>query len=127
MATNRVMEPGYQQTVVVTNPAAPVTGDPIRLGVLSGVALTDEGEGGNAATETSVDFGPGVWNLLVDDVGTGIAVGDAIYYHDTQTGTPLTSLNDAPTAADAFFGFALEVVAADATTVIKVLHLAGTV
>lgn len=123
MATNLVYkEPSL--SVVVTHPTTPTSGMPVRFGTLTGVALTDEGDGGNEATETSVDFTPGkTWDLSVDDnAGTGIAVGAKVYYHDTGTGTPATSLNNSSVAADAFFGYALEVVAANATTTIQVMH-----
>ena len=122
MATNLVQEPGYQLSVVVTNPAAPNSGDPVRFGSLTGMAITDEGDGGNAATETTVNFGPFVANFTVDDTsGSGIAVGAAIFYDDTGTGTGSVNLND-DSANGYFFGFALEAVANNATTEIEVYH-----
>jgi predicted RecA/RadA family phage recombinase len=124
MATNRVQADGLHTSVVVTHPTTPTSGLPVRFGVVSGVALTDEGEGGNIATETTVDFSPSVWEISVDDdAGTGITVGAKLWYHDTGTGTPATSVNNNPTGANAPFGIALEAVAANATTTIKVLHL----
>jgi predicted RecA/RadA family phage recombinase len=123
-ATNQIHKPGYQLSQVIDDPAAPNSGDPVRLGVLTGVALLDEGDGGAGATETVADFGPGVWDLSVDDnEGTGIAVGDTIYYHDSQTGSPATSLNNTAASMDAVFGVALEVVSANATTTINVQHI----
>jgi predicted RecA/RadA family phage recombinase len=122
MATNLVQEPGYQLSVVVTNPAAPDSGDPVRFGSLTGMALVDEGDGGNAATETTVNFGPFVANFTVDDTsGSGIAVGAAVFYDDTATGTPAVNLND-DSANGYFFGFALEAVGNNATTEIMVYH-----
>jgi predicted RecA/RadA family phage recombinase len=124
MATNIIFEPGYKQALVVTNPASPASGDPIRIGTLTGIAEVDEGDGGNVSTETSVNIGPFVAEFYVDDnVGGGIAVGDSIYYHDTATGTPSTHLNNDPSGADAFFGVAQEVVTANATTNIRVFHV----
>ena len=108
--------------VAASHPAAPQSGDPVRLGALAGIALTDEGEGGNAAAEATVDFRKQVWTLTVDDnEGTGIAPGDTLYYHDTQTGTPATSVNNTATAADAVFGTALGTLGANATGAIDVL------
>lgn len=122
MATNLVQEPGYQLSVIVTNPAAPDSGDPVRFGSLTGLAITDEGDGGNAATETTVNFGPFVANFTVDDTsGSGIAVGAAVFYDDTATGTPTVNLND-DSANGYFFGFALEAVGNNATTEIEVYH-----
>lgn len=102
--------------VVVTDPAAPNSGDPVRFGSLTGIALLDEGQGGLGATETMVDFG---WYVathpVTDIVGGGIAVGDVVYYDDgadrlenDTTGTP--------------YGIALAVVGAGATTAVNVLH-----
>jgi predicted RecA/RadA family phage recombinase len=122
MATNQVFKPGWQLSVVVSHPTTPTSGAPVRYGTLVGIALTDEGEGGNTATQTTVDFGPGIWDLTVDDnLGTGIAVGDALYYHDTGTGTGSVNVNNDPTGAQAFFGYAMETVSANATTEIQVM------
>lgn len=123
-ATNEVFKPGNNLVLVCSHPAAPASGDPVRIGKMTGVAVLNEGEGGVAATETVVDVGSGVYDILVDDNGgTGIAVGDPLFYHDTGTGTPATSVNNSPTAADAFFGYALEPVSANATTTIRVKHV----
>lgn len=126
MATNLVRDLHEWPVLPVacSHPAAPDSGDPVRFGTLTGVALTDEGDGGNAATDTTVYFGWGVFDLTVDDnEGTGIAVSDVIYYHDTGTGTGSVNLNNSATSNDAVFGIALETVSANATTLINVLHL----
>jgi len=102
--------------VVVTDPAVPSSGDPVRFGSLTGIALLNEGAGGVPATQTMVDFGWFVATIPVTDVvGGGIAVGDVVYYDDGAdrlendvTGTP--------------FGIALAVVGAGATTAVNVLH-----
>lgn len=123
MATNIVYDNASQLSLTVEHPTAPVSGIPVRLGPLTGVALTDEGDGGNAATKTTVMIGIFVADVLVDDdVGSGIAEGDEIYYQDTATGSPTTNLNNNSTTPEAFFGIALEAVGAAATTRIKVLH-----
>lgn len=123
MATNIVYEPAHKLAVVVTDPAAPDSGDPVRYGVQTGIALLDEGEGGAGATETIVHFGQFVAELYVDDTsGAGIAVGDPLFYDDTETGNPATNLND-DSVNGYFFGIALEAVEANATTKIKVLHV----
>ena len=128
MATNLVRDNGYVLPVVASDPAAPNSGDPVRFGSLVGVALADEGAGGAGSTETVVDFGRRVWDLSVDDnVGGGISVGDKLYYHDTQTGEPATSINNDPVDADAVVGEALEAVTAAATSTINVLVYGGVV
>jgi hypothetical protein len=123
MATNivRYTEPIYVIPRVCSHPSAPDSGDPVRYGKTCGIAMTDEGDGGYGATETGVLISGCVADLLVDDNGgSGIAAGDIIYYHDTGTGSPSTSLNNSSSGADAVFGIALEAVSANATTTINV-------
>lgn len=121
MATNIIREPGWNLPVVCSDPATPQTGDPVRFGELTGIALTDEGEGGNEATETTVYFGPCVVDVSVKGVdGSGnsaVAVGDTIYYVDADT--PKLSKK----ASGYFFGFAMEAVDAGATATINVLKV----
>jgi len=121
MAKNIVHEPGYKLAVVVTDPATPASGDPVRYGNLTGLAMTDEGEGGNIATETTVDFGPFVADLSVKAVdGSGdspVAVGDALWYVDADT--PKISKK----ATGYFYGFALEIIASGETDTINVMHV----
>lgn len=121
-ATNEIMRPGYQHAQIIDDPATPTSGIPVRVGSRTGIAMLDEGDGGAGATETVTYFGPGIFDLSVDDdLGSGIGIGDPLYYHDTQTGTPATSLNNKP-AGGYFFGWALETVSANATTTINVAH-----
>jgi hypothetical protein len=121
MAKNIVYESGYQQSVVCSDPATPVSGDPVRYGNLTGIALTDEGDGGNSATETTVNFGPFVAELSVKGVdGSGnsaVAVGDGLWYVDADT--PKLSKK----TAGYFYGFAMEVVGSGLTATIKVMHV----
>ena len=119
MATNEVFKPGWQLSVACSHPTTPASGDPVRYGSMTGIALTAEDADGN----TSVDFGPVVATLTVDDdLGSGIAVGDSLYYHDTATGSPAVRVNNNPTAGY-FFGVALATVSANATTSIRVKHV----
>jgi hypothetical protein len=123
MAKNRVRKDGWLLSVAASHPASPTSGAPVRYGTKTGVALTNKGAGGNASTNTSVDFGPSQWLLTVDDdLGTGIAVGDPIYYHDSGTGTGSVNLNNNASGANAYFGTADGVVTANATTAINVTH-----
>jgi len=102
--------------VIVTDPAAPDSGDPVRFGALTGIAVDDE----NATTGvTVVDFGLWVADIPVtDSVGGGIAVGDTLFYDDALDAV-------ANTASGAPFGIALEVVGIGATTTINVMHSMG--
>jgi len=118
MASNITRQPGWNLSVVVTNPTTPVTGDPVRYGERTGVALTDEGEGGNGATETTVYFGPLTGNFSVkgvDDSGnSAVSVGDTLYYVDADT--PKLSKK----ASGYFFGFAMATVTSGSTATIEI-------
>lgn len=117
MANNLVYKPGYQLSVPVTDPATPDSGDAVRFGSLTGVALTDKGDGGNVAANTTVDFGPGVWNLEVVAEAAAIAVGDALFYDDGIHGVNNDAVNGY------FFGFALGAIGNGETANINVLHV----
>ena len=123
MATNiiRYLQGHFALPVVCSDPTTPATGDPVRYGELTGVALTDEGGGGNGATYTTVEFGACVVDVSVKGVdGSGnsaVAVGDTIYYVDADT--PKLSKK----AAGYFFGFAMETVGSGSTATINVLKL----
>lgn len=123
MATNIIQEPGWNLSVPCTHPATPQSGDPVRYGELTGIALTDEGAGGNAATDTTVYFGPCVVDVsvkAVDDSGnSAVAVGDTIYYVDADT--PVLSKK----ASGYLFGFAQEAIGGGSTDTIRVIKVAG--
>ncbi len=120
MATNIVRDPSYIRSVVVSDPTTPTSGAPVRYGERTGVALTNEGEGGNGATETTVHFGSFSGNFSVKGIdGSGnsaVAVGDAIFYVDADT--PKLSKK----ASGYFFGFAEATVGAGSTATIEVTH-----
>lgn len=120
MASNIIYEPGWKIAVACSDPTTPTTGSPVRFGERTGIALTDEGEGGNAATETTVNFGPFVADLSVkavdDDGNSAVAVGDMIFYVDADT--PKLSKK----ASGYFFGFAQEAITSGSTDTINVSH-----
>lgn len=106
--------------VTVTHPTTPASGDPVRCGTtLTGVAIVDEGDGGNDAAQTSVDFGPGVWSMVVSGVASGgasaVALYDALYYVDATAPT----LSKDTTGV--LFGYALGTVASAASGTIDVM------
>lgn len=119
MSTNIVKEPGWRLSVVCSDPATPAAGDPVRYGELVGIAETDEGDGGNISTETSVYFGPCVVELSVKGVdGSGnsaVAVGDTLFYVDADT--PKISKK----ASGYFVGYANEAIDSGSTATIEVI------
>lgn len=72
MALNEVFK--VDQSISLPVPDGTKSGDPIRVGVLNGVAVVDEGTGGNAAGYTSVDLFGGHLFVLA-----GAGVGDPVY------------------------------------------------
>lgn len=121
MATNMTRDDIYRVPVVCSDPTTPTSGAPVRYGLLTGVALVDEGDGGNAATETTVDFGPREWDLSVkginDSGNSAVAKGDAIFYVDADT--PKLSKK----SSGYFFGIASETVGSGQTATIRVMHV----
>jgi hypothetical protein len=114
MATNIKYEPGWSLNLTCTKPDAPDSGDPVRIGNLTGIAIKDE----DTAGKTVVYTGPFVAEFSVkDNGGSGIAVGDTIWYHDDAT--PV--LDNVPTGGY-YYGIALEAVTAGQTATIQVYH-----
>ena len=112
------VQQGKQLNLACTDPAAPVSGDPVRIGQIVGVAVTNEGDGGNATGETTVAT-QGVFELSVkgvDGVGnSAVAIGDKLYYVDADT--PKLSKKN----TGVLFGKAIGAVNAGATATIPVL------
>ncbi len=104
--------------VACTHPSAPNSGDPVIFGAIPGVAVTDEGDGGNASTDTTVCTS-GIFKLSVKghngSANAAITAGALIYYKSTAT--PVLNLDNSGVA----FGYALEAVDSGATSTIKVL------
>lgn len=120
MATNitRYWSNPVGESVACSHPATPSANDPVRVGEQTGVALTDEGDGGNGATETTVLFGGFTATFSVKGIdGSGnsaVAVGDKIYYVDADT--PVLSKK----ATGRFFGYARGTVESAGTATIEV-------
>ncbi len=113
---NLVHKDGIELSVVCTDPTAPASGDPVRVGAMCGVALTAERADGT----TSVLFPHGsVVNLSVKGVqdagNVAVAVGDALFYVDADT--PKVSKK---VTGGTKIGYALAAVTSGATATIKV-------
>lgn len=118
MALNQEFTPGNRLSLPCTAPTTPASGDPVLIGQIPAIALTDEGAGGNAATHTSVQT-DGVWNLLAEGVTGGgnsaIAVGDILYYDAAAT----IKINKDVTNG-VRYGYALDTVSSAASGTIRV-------
>lgn len=110
MAKNFVQE-GRRLSLTVG--AGVKSGDPVVVGQIAGVALIDADSNNQATVDTQ-----GVYSLpvkAVDGAGdSAVAVGDAIYYVDTDT--PKLSKKN----SGVLFGYALEIIPAGQTATIKV-------
>lgn len=119
MATNRRYATGQHISVAVSHPATPSSGQPIRVGPLVGVAETNERADGT----TTVDFGPAVYALSVKGVAdtgnSAVAVGDQLYYVDSDVGTGTGFLSKKDTGR--YAGVALETVGSGSTATANVL------
>ena len=108
--------PAYLQSVAVSHPTTPASGDPVRCGDMTGVALTAERADGT----TSIDLGPFEATFSVKGVdisgNSAVALYDKIYYVDADT--PVLSKK----ASGRFFGYALETVGSGSTATIRVFH-----
>jgi predicted RecA/RadA family phage recombinase len=110
MATNIVHEHGDQLRVVCTAPASPSAGDPVLVGQIPGVALTDE----DASGYTTVKFN-GCATLDVKGETTtnaAVSVGDILYYD--------SGVINKDSSNGVRFGYALGAVESGATTSILV-------
>lgn len=108
MARNKRYERGVKIKYPV--PSGTESGDPVLIGQMPGVALTDRG----TDNEATVDF-EGYFDLEVTATAADIAVGDILYAHGTG---PFTIDNVA--AAGVRFGYAGEALAEDDTDTILV-------
>lgn len=113
MATNRAFGGNADQLSLPVNDntgsgdaGAVVSGDPVVVGSLNGVCLTDQGEEGNADNNATVALS-GAFNLTVD--GAVSNVGDPVYHDGTATLTVV--------ATDGLFGHALETKTAAAAAI----------
>ncbi len=117
MAQNYV-QPGDSINAAATDPAAPNSGDPVLVTTIAGVALTKEGEGGNASDQCTIGT-KGVFNLSVkgvDQAGNSpVAIGDKIYY--VAADTPKLSKKN----TGVLYGKALGTVASAGTATIPVM------
>jgi predicted RecA/RadA family phage recombinase len=102
-----------------TAPTTPTSGDPLVVGTIPGVALTDEGDGGNASGECSIAT-EGVFDLEVEAVdnsgNSAVAIGDKIYY---EAGETIVLNKD--NVSGVLFGKALEAITSGESDTIKVL------
>ncbi len=112
MAKNQVFAPHRTRSLPVAD--GTVSGAPVIVGSIVGVALTDKGKGGNAAGNATVAL-DGAWDLPVGTT-TALAVGAKVYIV-TASGALTTTDNS---GANPLFGYALEPKGTSAGQVIAV-------
>lgn len=113
MAKNQTLGDARHLSVAATDPTTPASGDPVLVGQIPGVALTDERSDGTTTIDTA-----GAYNLSVKGIDGGgnsaVNVGDIIYY--VAADTPKLSKK----ATGVRYGYALGTVGAGATATIPV-------
>lgn len=116
MATNLVQQEANVLVAAASDPATPSSGDPVVVGAIPGVALTDESDGGNSTGNTTIALS-GVWSMsVVGEDGSGnaaVGVGAIIYLDSGEL-----NVDDSNGVR---WGYALEAVSSGATSTIKVL------
>lgn len=115
MSTNIVNEQGDALYLVCTAPASPVSGDPVLIGQLPGVALTKKQ---TSDSKTSVKLN-GTATLVVKGETTtnaAIAAGDIVYYDAAASPHKI----NADSTNGVRYGYALEAVGSGVTKTILV-------
>lgn len=114
MAKNRVLDQARYLTAAATQPATPVSGDPVLIGQIPGVAQIDERpEDGKVTVDTGGSYLLSVRG--VDGVGnSAVADGDILYY----VAADAVKLSKKDTGVR--FGYARGAVASGATSTIEV-------
>lgn len=101
--------------VTPSDPVSPASGDPVRAGSITGVAIAGVRSNGKVV----IDVAPGIFDLSVKAVnGSGnsaVALYDKLYYVDADT--PKISKKTTGT----FIGYALEAITSGSTDTINVL------
>lgn len=114
MAKNEVFRDADRLQVACTDPAVPVSGDPVRYGQRPGVCEVSEGADGLASVKFSGEFTFAVKG--VDGGGnSAVAEGDILYYVDADT----PKLSKKTTGVR--FGYAAGAVTSGATATIPVI------
>lgn len=103
------------QNISLPVPAGTASGDPVRVGILNGVAQVGVGEGQNTTGYASVKLN-GAWKVPV--VGAVAKVGDPIYIDSAGALTATATGND-------LWGAALQTQATDGEIVVKVAGISA--
>jgi hypothetical protein len=114
MSTNDHFKRAVDRSVIATQPATPVSGDPVLVNDMPGVCTVSEGPDGRCSATFE-----GAWDLPVKGIdGAGnsaVAENDKLYY--TAGDTPPISKK----ATGTFFGYAYGTVGSSATATIPVV------
>lgn len=118
MAKNVILENGDQVAVACTDPAVPVSGDPVLYGQMPGVALTNEDANGKTTVKRNGKASFQVKGVTTSGANSAVAEGDILYY--VPGNTPKLSKAVGDTGA-VRFGYAAGTVTAGSTATIEVL------
>jgi Uncharacterized conserved protein (DUF2190). len=113
VATNIIFEHGNQIQAACSAPSTPSSGDPVLIGKIPGVALTDENSDGVTTVKLNGVADLPVVGKNASDADTAISVGDILYYDSGVINVDATN--------GTRFGYALEAVSSGSTSTINVL------
>lgn len=118
MARNEVFRDADRLQVACSDPATPVSGDPVIYGQRPGVCEVSEGSDGLATVKFSGEFTFSVKAVTTAAANSAVAEGDVIYYVPGNTPKLSKAVGDAGAVR---FGYAGGAINAGATAVIPVI------
>jgi hypothetical protein len=118
MAKNEVFRDADRLQVVCSDPATPVSGDPVLYGQRPGVCEVSEGSDGLATVKFSGEFTFSVKGVTTAAANAAIAEGDIIYYVPANTPKLSKAVGDSGAVR---FGYAAAAVTSGSTATIPVI------
>jgi hypothetical protein len=118
MAKNEVFRDADRLQIAATDPATPVSGDPLVYGQRPGVCEVSEGTDGLCTAKFSGEFTFSVKGVTTAAANSAVAEGDIIYYVPGNTPKLSKAVGDAGAVR---FGYAAGAVTSGSTTTIPVI------
>ena len=118
MAKNIVRDDAETFSAVCSDPAVPVSGDPVIVGMIPGVALTNERTDGTTTIQRDGTATLSVKGVTTAAAASAVAAGDILYYVAANTPKVSKAVGDAGAVR---YGYALAAVGSGLTATIEVL------
>jgi hypothetical protein len=118
MSKNEVFKDADRLQIAASDPATPVSGDPLIYGQRPGVCEVSEGSDGLCTAKFSGEFNLSVKGVTTAAAGSAVAEGDILYYVPGNTPKISKATGDAGAVR---FGYAAGAVSSGATATIPVI------